>query len=226
MATKRIRKFRKAFRRKAFRRTGGVSRRIQFGMKKARTSRFMRRSWRMIQATQEVKTQSDGLGNVTLSGWNHILAPAINQGTNDESRIGNKIFVRYVKFKAYITSPEDTSQIRVMRLVEHIPKIPPGSIDYPSDMHLLMPLTQTTLLRDRNYVFGADNGSEGWNTSKTNPMFVERTYKIMKSVQYSTNAATLPWEYLPVFSFWSPVGGPYPNYATLAYSYTITYTDS
>lgn len=211
------------------RRNGRRSSRLRFAMDKVRPGRRIRRFGRMLSAFAERKVASTTTQqNINLNGV-ILQLPTISQGTTQSSRIGRKIFIRYVVYHGFID--QNTVVSALNRVIAYTPKSSAylGLGDLPTTNYV-----QPIDLDKHNVIFdklipmarGLDNLAAGVNPNVGAALTIKPfryRFKIFKSCVFNSDTE-LSIE-LPRIFFWNQEAAGAPD-VYVSYTSYITYTDS
>lgn len=209
------------------RRRSIYKRKLAFGKGLVRGTRRVRRFGRMLSRFSESKVKTDVFNNSVQTSGLSISIPSITQGTGRTQRVGNKIFIRYMKIKGYINENKSNTGLIRMALVwprridVAIGDFPTSSYTQPFDLDKFTIIWDKYVPLASAYNLGTGAGVENQGTLSVRPVTV--TVPIMKSYVYDDNA-NYPQQPLPFLFLWSADSiAPSPFFDA---STTVTFTDN
>lgn len=228
------------------RRTGRFRRRSRMRMRKpskmafakghATYSRRSKRLFKAVSRMAEIKKRTLGAGALNIPAGGAILqVPAIDQAVTGSGRIGNKIFMRYIRVKGYIDNNAQSSPI--IRVCCVWPKNITDNnslANMPGNINAFWDQTKFCVMYDRKipmgmglpYVTQVVSGAGSVTNYSANGTALnirpfDYTMKVMKTISFDANQVIQ--DTIPVLFFIS--SDSTSNYPQYVHSIQITYTD-
>lgn len=187
--------------------------------KRYQSKRFQRKVMRAVNNGAEKKCFGMGASNVPTSSSYFSLLSDVAEGTSDEQRVGNKIFIRYFKFRfLFATNGQSRCNFRLMVVRDR--GAPTGSPAVPATIVDFIDYKRYQIIWDQTWELA--KLVEDASASSRNHV-IEKTLRIMKSQTWNsfTVAPNRPYFLFAAFDY----GAVDPPIPTLTWQGYCTFTD-
>lgn len=196
---------------------------MAFARKKVKMPRMLRRFAKGLNAFAEKKIVTfDGSGGTNIQSSGLVVGSyAISQGTGRTQRVGNKVFIRYVKLKGFIyENASATGMVRVAAVWPRNTALTVG--DLPFSYSQPIDPDRWTVIFDKLIPMQVVSTANPINYGSNSYIPIDYTLKVFKTMMYDDTSTTTQ-DTGPVFYFYSSDSlAPSPY---ISYHLSVTFTD-